>query len=121
MRRAVAAVAVLASASSRADTWSVTAEAGAEVDDNVQRVETGPGLTTPPVASSVARFGLRTEGRGTVADGRYVIALSDLTRIVADPTVQVENVTLLAGDVRWMHALGERPVALGLGVVGAEP
>jgi hypothetical protein len=121
MRRAVTAVAVLASsASSRADTWSVTAEAGAELDDNVQRVETGPGLTTPPVTSSVARFGARTEGRGTAADGRYVVALSDLTRIVADPTVQVENVTLLAGDVRWMHPLGERPVALGLGVVGAD-
>ena len=120
MRRAVAAVAVLASASARADSWSVTAEAGAELDDNVQRVETGPGLDTAPVTSSVARFGVRTEGRGTVADGRYVVALSDLTRVVADPTVQVENVTLLAGDVRWMHALGERPVALGLGLVGAD-
>jgi hypothetical protein len=122
MRRALALVAVMAPAQAGADrdSWSVTGEAGAELDSNVQRVETGPDLGTTPVTSAVWRFGVRTEGRGIAGGGRYVAALSDLTRVVNDPTVQVENVTLLAGDLRWMHALGERPVSLGVGVVAAD-
>ena len=119
MRRALLLVAVLA-ARARGDSWTVTGEAGGELDTNVQRVETGPGLTTTPVSSPVARFGVRADGRGDAAGGTYVLGLSDLTRVVSDDTVQVENVTLLAGDLRWMHAIGERPVALGFALIGAD-
>ncbi|MGE5182965.1 MAG: hypothetical protein ACM31C_12920, partial [Acidobacteriota bacterium] len=120
MRRVLVALAVLAPASAGADSWTVTGEAGGEVDTNVQRVETGPGLTTAPVTAPVARFGARADGHGRIADGTYVLGLGDLTRIVSDGSVSVENVTLVTGDVRWMHALGERPVALGFGLVGAD-
>src|SRR6266702_824265 len=106
MRRAPALVvatlgAVAPVARAAPDTWTLTGEAGAELDTNVQRVETGPGRGTSAVTSAVARFGVRTDGRGAAGGGTYVLALSDLTRVVSDPSVQVENVTLLAGDVRW--------------------
>lgn len=91
----------------------VTAEAGAELDDNVQRVETGPGLDTTRVASWVMRFGARVEYKGKVLGGNAALHLSDLTRIVSESDVAVENVTALAANARWVHALPDRPVALG--------
>jgi hypothetical protein len=121
MRRVVLLVVVATrAAAAEPQTWGVTAEAGAEVDSNVERVETGPGLPDMPVAAPVARFGVRVDGRDRALGGRFVLALSDLTRIVADNSVPVENVTLLAGDVRWLHPIGERPVSLGVGVTGAD-
>ena len=116
-------------------TWTVTGEAGAEVDSNVQRVETGPGLDTCPVQSPVLRFGARVEGRAKAAGGSYVLALSDLTRVVAGSnqpadtcmtpsgvaaSVSAENVTVLGGDLKWLHPIGERPVLLGFGITGAD-
>jgi hypothetical protein len=98
----------------------VTAEAGAEIDSNVERVETGPGLPDAPVSAPVARFGLRVDGRDHAFGGGYLLALSDLTRIVADNSVPVENVTLLAGDLRWLRPLGTRPVSLGVGLTAAD-
>ncbi|HUJ62183.1 MAG TPA: hypothetical protein VLX92_26935 [Kofleriaceae bacterium] len=124
MRRAVAPP-VLASvlaigALARADTWTVTGEAGSEVDTNVQRVETGPGLPDQAVTAPVARVGARLDGSGKLLGGGFSLAASDLTRVVPDGTVPVENVTLLGGDLRWMHPLGDRPVALGVGATAAD-
>ena len=53
MRRVVVAAILLVPLHASADRWTVTGEAGAELDTNVQRVETGPGVVTPPVESSV--------------------------------------------------------------------
>ncbi|CAN5351577.1 hypothetical protein BH11MYX1_BH11MYX1_15690 [soil metagenome] len=96
--------------------WSSTAEVGIEEDSNVQRVETGTGLTTAPVSTPVLRFGVRTDKKGGLADGVYSLHLADLTRIVGDRDVSVEDVTLRAGDLRWVHPVGERPVAAGFAV-----
>jgi hypothetical protein len=120
MRRALVAAVVLSPALAAADRWTVTGEAGAEVDTNVQRVETGPGLETAPVTSPVVRFGVRAEGRGKLGGGGYVATLSDLTRVVGEASAAVENVTLLSGEMRWMHALADRPVSLGVGVLAAD-
>ncbi len=120
VRRVLAIALLVAPALARADRWVVTGEAGAEVDTNVQRVETGPGTDTPPQESSVLRFGLRAEGRGQTGGGTYVASLSSLTRVVSDSTVSVEDVALLATDLRWMHPVGDRPVSLGGGVVAAD-
>jgi hypothetical protein len=102
--------------------WGVTAEAGAEIDDNVTRVETGPDVpsTNVPIAAPVARFGVRLDARDRAFGGGYVLSLSDLTRIIADNSVPIENVTLLAGDLRWMHPVGSRPVSVGAGVTAAD-
>jgi hypothetical protein len=124
MRRAwlVLVAAARTARAAPADSWSVTAEAGAEVDTNIQRVETGPGLPDTPISAPVARLGVRVDGRDHALGGGYVLALSDLTRIVAegDSQAQVENVTLLAGDLRWLHPIGDRPVSFGAGVTAAD-
>jgi len=121
-RLVVAALATLIAPSVRAGpgTWTVTGEAGAEEDTNVERVETGPGLPDAPVAAPMLRFGARIDGRDRLAGGGYTLSLSDLTRIDADREVPIEDVTLVAGDLRWLHPLGERPVSLGAGVTAAD-
>lgn len=93
--------------------WIVSAEAGGELDSNVERVETGPGLLTSRVASPLLRFGARVDRRGRLAGGPYALHLSNLTRIVGKEEVSIENVTVLAGSLRWLHPVGERPVLLG--------
>jgi hypothetical protein len=103
----------LLGAPAAADPWTVSAEAGAELDSNVQRVETGPGLPTSTVATGVVRFGARIDYRAKVAGGATAVSLSDLTRVVADSDVSVENVTVLAANARWLHPIAERPVLLG--------
>ncbi len=106
--------------SAEAAPWSVTGEAGAELDSNVQRVETGPGLDTDEVAAWVMRFGARVEKKGKAAGGAFALNLSDLTRIVANDAVSVENVTVLGGNLRWLHQLGDRPVLAGFGVAALD-
>jgi hypothetical protein len=122
VRRAVLGLLVVVVAAAPADAapWTVTAEGGAEVDSNVQRVETGPGLMTDPIAAGVTRLGLRLDRRGKLAGGSIVLGLSDLTRVVFDQSVAVENVSAFAGDVRWLHALGDRPVLAGVGATAAD-
>lgn len=100
--------------------WNITAEVGAERDSNVQRVETGPGLDTDEVAAWVMRFGARVERRGKAARGAYLFQVSDLTRFVANDDVSVENVTVLGGNLRWLHPLGDRPVAAGFAVTALD-
>jgi len=93
--------------------WSVTGEAGAEVDTNVERVETGPGLDTPPVTSPILRFGVRADKHEELLGGVGSLHLSDLTRIAGDRYVSLEDVTLLASDLRWLHPISDRPVSAG--------
>jgi hypothetical protein len=119
MRRAVWLL-VLVGTNASAGPWLVTAEGGGEVDSNVQRVETGSGLMTSPIASPVMRFGLRVDHRDRAFGGAYVFGISDLTRIVGDPSVSVENVTVLGGDLRWLRPIGERPVLAGVGLTAAD-
>ncbi|MEO6777124.1 MAG: hypothetical protein ABI467_29620 [Kofleriaceae bacterium] len=115
MRRA-ACLGLLVASHAHASPWTVTGEAGAEVDTNVERVETGPGLDTAPVTSPVMRFGVRADHRAELFGGNYALHLADLTRIAGDREVSVEDVTLLAADLRWVHPLGDRPVAAGFAV-----
>jgi hypothetical protein len=116
VRRAVVLIGLAIAGRTHASPWSVTAETGVEEDSNVQRAETGVGLTTAPVSSPVLRFGVRADKKGALADGVFALHLGDLTRIVGDRDVSVEDVTLLAGDLRWVHPIGERPVAAGFSV-----
>jgi hypothetical protein len=119
MRR-VAGLAIVIAARAHASPWTVTAEAGTEVDTNVQRVETGPGLDTSPVVSPVLRIGARADRKANALGGAYSLHLADLTRVAGDRSVSVEDVALLAGDARWLHPLGDRPVAAGIGVTAAD-
>src|SRR3569623_1239408 len=97
MRRVALVLAALA-AHAHASPWTVPAEGGGEVDTNVQRVETGPGLPPAPEASGVLRAGAKLTHAGQLAGGGDAFGRSDLTRLVTDNTVSVENVTMLAGD-----------------------
>ena len=114
MRRVVVAAAALAWArAAAASPWQVTGEAGVEIDNNVERVETGPGLDTEPVTAAIFRFGARADKRGELLGGNYALELSDLTRIAAASNLAVEDVTLVGGDLRWVHPVGDRPVGVG--------
>ncbi len=121
MRRGVV-LAVLALASpATATPWVVTAEGGAEVDSNVQRVETGPMLDTAPVSAGVMRLGGKLAHRDKLLGGTYGLALSSLARFVAgDAETSPENVVFLTGDLRWMHPVGERPVSAGVALIAAD-
>jgi hypothetical protein len=116
MRRVAGAclLAVLVAARAHAAPWVLTGEAGTEYDDNVQRVETGPGLDTQRDSAWVLRFGARVEKRDRIWGGQLALDLSDLTRKVNDNELAVENVTALAGSLRWVHALPDRPVLVGV-------
>jgi hypothetical protein len=103
-----------------ASTTTVQAEGGAEVDSNVQRVETGPGLVGDPIQSSVGRLGAKLVHRGRAARGAYALHLGSFARIVSDPNAQSESVALLAGDLRWLRSLGKRPISVGFNVFGAD-
>jgi hypothetical protein len=93
--------------------WVVTGEAGAERDSNVQRVETGSTTNNEPEPAWVMRFGARIERKGKAVGGNFAFNLSDLTRLVADGGLAVENVAVLASNLRWLDQIGERPVAAG--------
>jgi hypothetical protein len=96
--------------------WVVTGEVGAERDTNVQRVETGTDAQDEPVPGWVMRFGARAERKGKIGGGAVLFNVSDLTRLVGDADIAVENVTVLAGNLRWIRQLGARPVGLGFAV-----
>src|SRR5512147_1500814 len=71
---------------------SVTAEGGAELDSNVQRLETGPGLTTERVAAPVARLGAKLARADRALGGAYALAVGALSRTVlsGDPDLSPE-------------------------------
>lgn len=112
-------VLALTAAAASAEPWVVTAEGGAERDSNVQRVETGPELPSR-ITAWVMRLGARVEGRGKVGGGPLSCSLSDLTRVVGSGEVAVENVTVLASNVRWLHRVGARPVLAGIGLTATD-
>jgi hypothetical protein len=102
-------------------------EGGAEADTNVTRIETLPGAQpddsdpkTKRIAAPVGRAGARIGNRDRLFGGVYVLALSGLVRRVGSDETPKENVMLYAGDARWLHAVGSRPVALGAGVTAAD-
>jgi hypothetical protein len=99
--------------------WVVTGEVGTERDTNVQRVETGPDLPSK-ITAWVMRFGARAERKGKVAGGQLAFNISDLTRVVGNEDVAVENVTVVAGNLRWLHRLGERPVLAGVSATATD-
>jgi hypothetical protein len=111
--RLILVLAVLVGTPAHATPWIVTGEAGTERDSNVQRVETGLGLPTERIESWVLRFGARIEKKDKALGGTYAFNLSDLTRVVANGEADVENVTAIAGNLRWVHVLGDRPVLAG--------
>jgi hypothetical protein len=95
-------------------------EGGAEADTNIQRVETGEGLMTARVGGPVIRAGFRLDRKNRILDGTYVLGVSTLARLVTTDDAKSENVALLAGDLRWIRAVGKRPVAVGLGLSYAD-
>jgi hypothetical protein len=116
----IAGIAVILPSFAAAEPWAVAAEAGAELDSNVQRVETGPGLDTDEIKAWVMRFGARVERKGKAAGGLFAFNVSDLTRVVANDDAAVENVSVLAGNVRWLRQLGERPALAGFGLMAID-
>jgi len=99
---------------------TVQVEGGAEVDSNVQRVETGPGLETQELSSPVGRLGAKLDHRGRVAGGGYLFHGAGFARMVGNADAQSESVALLAGDLKWIHPVGERPVSVGFSISGAD-
>jgi hypothetical protein len=97
-------------------TTTVSAEGGAEVDSNVERLETGPGLPNVTTDAMIVRLGARVDHRGRALGGGYSLMFSDLTRLLPNMEVSQENVTVLTGSLRYLRAVHERPVLLGAGV-----
>src|SRR5262249_22375704 len=95
---------------------TLTVEGGAEADSNIRRAETGGGLMTERVGGPVIRLGGRLGARGRARRGAYTLSASMLSRVVGNSDAKDENVALVAGDLRWVRAVGKRPVALGAGV-----
>jgi len=85
-------------------------ESGGEADTNVERVETVEGGTAQRVAAPAARAGARIDHHDAVLGGSYLLALSGLARMVANADTKPENVMLYAGEGRWLHPLGARPL-----------
>jgi hypothetical protein len=123
LRRAVAGLVLLVARAASAGPWSVTAESSAELDTNVQRLETGPGVSDLPIESGVALFGGHVVRRDKLAGGTYTIGVGALVRVVSSSDASTENVALLSADLRWQRPIGERPVAVGfdLSVADALP
>jgi len=120
MRRAVVLALAATVTTAHASPWTVTVEGGAEVDTNVQRVETGPMLETAPISAPVMRLGGRLIRRDRAFGGGYGLSLSTLARIVGDESAAIESTVLLALDARYLHAIAERPLSLGAALTGAD-
>lgn len=118
MRRVAMVVAVgVVASSAQAEPWAVTAEAGAEIDSNVTRIETSPG--SRPYAAGVGRTGARLDAKDALLGGVYVLAASGLARLVPgerDHEPFTENVALVTTDARWLHPVGRQPFTAGAGV-----
>ncbi|MGE0872711.1 MAG: hypothetical protein AB7P03_29415 [Kofleriaceae bacterium] len=116
MRRAACwlALLVLWTADARAEPWDISAEAGVEIDSNVERSlsNTNDSRTT----AAVSRVGGKLNKRDQVAGGTLTLGLSALTRLVHDDDLSGENVALLGGNVRWMRTVTDRPVSVGIAV-----
>ena len=94
---------------------SLSMEGGAEEDTNVQRVETGLGLDTHRVASSVIRIGGKLDTHDRIAGGAYSLAASALARAVSADEASSESVMLLSGELRYLRPVEDRHVSFGIG------
>jgi hypothetical protein len=121
MRRAALALVMATGHAASASPWTVSLEGGAEADSNVERVETGTGLDIAPIAAAVGRLGGRLEHADRLAGGAYAFNLSGLGRyVLGNDAASPENVALIAGDLRWLHPVGDRPVSVGFALTGAD-
>lgn len=121
MRRAVCGLLLVASVGvAHAGPWTVTVEGGGEADTNVQRVETGPGLTTYRVAAAVVRLGAKLDHRARAFGGAYAFVAGALSRVVSDPEASTENVALFTGELRYLRPIEKRQVSLGFGMIAAD-
>src|SRR5438045_9528637 len=107
MRRVLAALVLAAPAIDPAAaapaTTTVTAEAGAEEDTNVTRIDNGAGQDR--IQSAVGRLGAKLDTRGKLAGGAYLVQVSTLARLVANPDAQSESVAFGLVDLGWLHPL----------------
>jgi len=95
-----------------AEPWRVQLEGGAEVDSNVERLETGPELENRARTAPLVRTGTRVSRstrRGAGGHGLHVVAT---TRTSLDRRVKTEDVATLGGDTWYLHPLGP-VVAIG--------
>lgn len=97
---------------------TVTLEGGAEADSNVERVESGPGVER--TAAPVARLGAKLGHRRALAGGALGIQLSALARVVTAAGAEDESAALAIGELRWLRAIGDRPIRAGIAVSGAD-
>lgn len=118
-RVALAALAGLAAQAgiAAAGPWRAQVEGGAEVDSNVQRVETGPELENSAVGAALVRAGGRIQRSARRGAGGYAVSLSLAARTSLDRGIQTEDVATLGADARWLRAIGSRPVAAGVRVI----
>jgi hypothetical protein len=122
MRRAALTAAsglLLTSGIAAAEPWTLTMEAGAEADSNVQRVESDD-AATPPIAAGVGLAGARVDHKDHLLGGSYVLGASGLARMVTSANAKDENVMLAAADARWIHPLDGQPIAAGFGITTAD-
>jgi hypothetical protein len=106
---------LLVATTARADEWKVGAEAGAELDSNVHRVEIDPDATMPAVAepAGLGRAGGRIDGSGDAGRwGRWVVSGQGLMRVVATG-VRGEDVAVAAAQAAWDRRVGERHASVG--------
>jgi len=121
MRRAALWVGLVASgaiAPAQASPTTLTAEGGAEIDSNVERVEKSRANTQ--IGAAVGRLGVKVDHRGKAVAGTYVLHLSALARVIGDRIARAESAALLVGDLKWVRPVGTRPVSAGLGVTVAD-
>ncbi len=102
-----------------AEPLTLSMETGAELDTNVERVESGEGMPAR-IAAAIGRAGARIDQRGHVLDGAYALDVSGLARMVASSQAKDENVMLYSSEARWLHAIGSRPIATGVSVTAAD-
>jgi len=121
MRRAVCGLVLVASLGvAHGAPWSVTVEGGGEADTNVQRVETGPGLTTSRIAAGVVRLGAKVGHRARAFGGAFAFVAGALSRLVSNTEASTENVTLFTGELRYLRPIENRRVSLGVGLIAAD-
>jgi hypothetical protein len=122
MRRAWWLVLACASRAAHGSPWSLTLEAGAEADTNVQRVETDPSQSVVPISALALRTGARIEHGDRVLGGTLALAGTASARVITNDRVETspEDIGLLAADARYVHPIGERPVGVGVAVQAAD-
>jgi hypothetical protein len=97
------------------DRWERRVEAGAELDTNVQRIEVDPDGTGPtPITTPAVRAGATFAGTGERRWGRWTVGGQGLGRVVANPVVVGENVSVVAGEGRWDRRVGPGAARFGV-------